>query len=149
MNSTEEQEQVQDATCRSDEDESKAWRAVKICWTIIKSVIYIALVLFALGKMDGAFQVVVCSLLILILQSVNNANTVTNRMFVEESFVHRTLFGGILKRVGDPDCEEGFKQLRQRAAEYERTTVHWYINSAATYIVFLIVLWKIVSVVVL
>jgi hypothetical protein len=129
--------------------ESKTWRAVKICWTVIMALIYIVLAFLVLARMEGAFQTVVCCLLLLIFQSVVNTHTTSIRMLTEEAFVHRTLFGGILKRLGDPDCDEGFKQLRGLAAKYDRTTVHWYINSTAYYIVFLIVLWKIISVVVL
>jgi hypothetical protein len=150
MDTTENQEQTE--TIESDfefETESKTWRAVKICWTVITAVIYIALALLVLARMENAFQTVVCGLLILIFQNVTGFHTLSSRMLTEEAFVHRTLFGAILKRLGDPDCEGGLAQLRRLAAKYERTTVHWYINSTAHYIVFLIVLWKIVSVVVL
>jgi hypothetical protein len=128
---------------------SKAWKVVKVTWTAIRALIYVVLVLLTLEKMDGAFQIVVCSLLILILNEITAQFGISSRAFAEESFIHRSLFAGILKRLGDPESDEGLELLRGLAADYNRTTVHWYINSVASYIVYLIVLWKIISVVVL
>jgi hypothetical protein len=121
---------------------SKLWRWWKITWAAIRSILYIFLVLLAVGKAKDEFENVVLCILILILEGVNWAHTTQVRLTVEEAFVNRRMMFTLLEKAGTEDIAEAREVVDEAEKNYAQSNPIYYVNMVGAAIVYLIVLWK-------
>jgi protein-S-isoprenylcysteine O-methyltransferase Ste14 len=120
----------------------KTGRYLKIIWTVIRNVIYVALIFLAFAKATTDFENITLCLLILVLESVKHAHTTQIRTAIEEAFSHRHLFFTLLKRAGE-NVDEEEALVKEEKEKYLRLNPQYYINIVFGALVYLIVLWKI------
>jgi hypothetical protein len=128
----------------ADQDESrfsKLWRWWKITWAVIRNLLYIALVILAFGKASPDFENLVLCLLILILQSINWTHTTQIRLTVEEAFVNRRMLFTLQKAAGE-DTSEATEIVDEAEKNYDKSNPLYYINMVGATVVYLIVIWK-------
>jgi len=121
---------------------SKLWRWWKISWTVIRSLLYVLLVVLAFGKAKDEFENLVLCLLVLILQGVNWAHTTQLRLTVEEAFVNRRMMFTLLEKAGAEDTTEAKEVVDEAERNYTRSNPIYYVNMGRATIVYLVVLWK-------
>ena len=114
----------------------------KVIWTVIRNVIYVALIFLAFAKATTDFENITLCLLIFILESVNSAHATQIRTAIEESFSHRHLFFILLKRTGE-NVDEAEALAKKEKEKYLQLNPQYHINIAFGFLVYLIVLWKI------
>jgi hypothetical protein len=122
---------------------SKIWFVWRIIWTIIRNLIYLALLFLAFDKMQTPFEVVVVSLLVLILQAVNWSNTARVRLDIEEALVQRRISFSILEKLGE-DTSESEGVIGDLETTYLRSNPIYYINLSFATLIYIWILFKLV-----
>jgi hypothetical protein len=124
---------------------ARAWRYWRYAWTVIKNLIYIGFIYLAFERMTSVFETLVLALLILIYQAVANTFTFAIRTFAEEAHVNRGMLLGLYKKFKDPEAKEGERTLSEIVKEYHKSDAFFYINGVFSYLIYLFVLWKVIS----
>jgi hypothetical protein len=125
-------------------EDSMAWRVWKIVWAVLRNLFVIAITFQLFNFATTDFERVLLCLIVLIYESVNWAHTTQIRVTVEESFVMRRLVLNLLKRAGE-DTEDAEEVMTELAENYQRHNVVYYINMGGGAMIYLIVVWKLLT----
>jgi hypothetical protein len=123
---------------------SRIWFWWRIIWAILRNLIYLGLLLLAFDRTQSEFEVIVLSLLVLILQGVTWSSTARVRMDFEEGLVQRRLSFSILEKLGE-DTLEAESVINDLEKKYLRNNPIYYINLAVASLVYLGILFKLVT----
>ena len=123
---------------------SKLWFGWRIVWAILRNLISLFFLFLAFDKTESAFQIVVLCLLVLIYQAVNWNDTFRVRTDAEEALFQRRLSFAILQKLGE-ETGEAVEAIDELELKFRRNTPLYYINLAGALIIYLSVLWKLVT----
>ncbi len=86
----------------------------------------------------------VLCLLLLMFQAVNWSHTAQIRLTVEEAFSTKRLLLMILRKAGE-ETEEGEATINELESKYVKLTPLYYINLAGASVMYLIIVWKLIT----
>jgi hypothetical protein len=121
---------------------SRAWGWWKVVWTILRNLIYIAVILLTFGKVSTAFENLVLCFLILTYESVTWTGTLQTRLAIEEAFSNKRLLLKILSKAGE-EMEDLEEDIGEAQKSYVKQNKIYYVNVAFSLVVYFIVLWKV------
>ena len=119
------------------------WKWWRIVWAVLRNLIYISVILTGFNYASSHFETLVFCLLVLIFQAVNWTHTTQVRFAVEAEFRARRLLLDMLENRGNH--ERVSEDLTNGIETYQKQTSLYYINSVGASLIYLIVVWKVIS----
>jgi hypothetical protein len=128
---------------------TRGWRYCTYFWVVVRNVTYFWLVYLAFQRMNSTFEALVLAMLVLIYDRISDSWTLSARSTAEEGLLQRGLLLGLYKKFGDPEVQEAEEELGKLAKSFRKSDVPWFINVLGSFVVYVYVLWKLLSILVL